>query len=85
MKAYFDIPKVPRGMVNVSVVRDDGARLSFAADDSCGALPSHGRTYLQAFDRDGQDQSEEILSVSPEVYLRELAAFLGYELVERVD
>ena len=80
MAAHFFIPKTPKGLVNVSVVRDDGHRLSLAADDSCGAAATHIRVSLLELDSDEKDVGNEVTYLTPETYLRTLAAFLGYSV-----
>lgn len=79
--ARFKLPKTPNGAMNFSIVRANGDTLSFAADDSCGAFKhDYRRTYLQAFDVHGNDLAPELCGITPEQYLTELAAFLGYRI-----
>jgi hypothetical protein len=82
--ANFKLPKMSQGLMNFSVVRDDGAVLSFAADDSCGAArDSYIRTYLQLFDTNGDDMAPQEYAITPDEYLSALASFLGYRVTKK--
>jgi len=81
--ARFFIPKVPHGLVNFSVVNDEGVRLSVAADDSCGALNHHGRVSAQLINADGTDNGDEVLYLTPKAYLFALADLLGYTVSKK--
>jgi hypothetical protein len=86
MMAQFIIPRTGDGHINVAVERDDGAQLSFAADDNGNRNALHyRRTMLLQFDGDGHATGDEQTWITPEQYLRSLADFLGYDLVKRID
>jgi hypothetical protein len=83
--SWFTIPKTPAGLWNFVITRDDGACLSLAADDSSGAFKEHyGRESLLEFNPQGQDvPGTHDRYITPESYLKRLATFLGYTLIEK--
>lgn len=83
MPAKFDLIKPAGGTMCLSVTRDDGETLSFAADDNCGAgRDTFVRTYLAQFNADSQPVNGSYVNeITPEYYLERLADFLGYTLM----
>jgi hypothetical protein len=63
----------------LKVFNASGDELSLAGDDSCGAMTHHARCQLAIFPAGGHTMmKDEIMYVTPEELLNNLAAHLGY-------
>ena len=67
-------PSLMPGIIDIEVVRDDGATLSLLVDQ----FTSVTNASVIGFNADNTPMSDGLLNVTPEQYLHALAEFLGY-------